>query len=179
MFDIYTFSSGLLEWFQVCFLLIIFLHVVEFCYHGNGFEFLKKSIDFMLFRSLSTFNLTIFRRIWYQMKEKKNQSFPKMYTCIGLLIEIRGYRAEKRILVIKHRWHGFWQNSQKRNACLHAVQQAVEEKILRVYTASEAKGLIRVKPTCITILYFFLGWQWMVMKRRRFSETCSVLLTRT
>ena len=31
----------------------------------------------------------------------------------------------------------------KRNACLHAVRQGVEKK-LRVYTASEAKGLKRV-----------------------------------
>ena len=33
-------------------------------------------------------------------------------------------------------------DSQKQNACLHAVRHAVEKK-LRVYTASEAKGLNR------------------------------------
>ena len=39
-------------------------------------------------------------------------------------------------------WHGFRQNSKKkRNACLHAVRQAARKKKLRVYTASEAKGL--------------------------------------
>ena len=32
----------------------------------------------------------------------------------------------------------------KQNACLHAVRHAVEEKELRVYTASEAKGLMHI-----------------------------------
>ena len=41
-------------------------------------------IDFMTYFQLDHIQTNL-----YQMKEKK-QSFPNMYTCIGLLIEIRG-----------------------------------------------------------------------------------------
>ena len=31
----------MIEWLQVCFLFMVFLYAVEFCYHGNRFELNK------------------------------------------------------------------------------------------------------------------------------------------
>ena len=45
----------------------------------------------------------------------------------------------------------------KRNACLHAVQQAVEKK-LRVYTASEAKGLRLIMMQTFTYIYTYTNY---------------------
>ena len=51
-----------------------------------------------------------------------------------------------------HEWHvdtASGKTLKKRNACLHAVREAVEKK-LRVYTAYEAKGL-RVLPIAVSV----------------------------
>ena len=84
-------SSGLLEWVQVCFLLIIFLYAVELCYHGNGYEFIFSPIDFMLFRSWPTFNLTFLIQTNLVSNEREKRTAFQKYWVIN---RNKRYRAE-------------------------------------------------------------------------------------